>query len=226
MLSLLKLKDIGFLVRKVRGNLFIIRNNKKSIDELLNEGFETSILDGELFYTKIISKVFSKTYLKYDCNGFLKEYGRIKNDIKDGWWYFLNLKECVNENNPFFIIEEGLFVNGLKEGKWLVRDFFNGEWINDGTIQEFKNGLLHGTTTVYGNTSDYGESFLLSETEFFEGKKHGKEIHYSSFDQIRKKGLNPIRIEYWEMGKFKYGTKFTTTEGIKIGDYFEEDGEI
>lgn len=209
------------LIQKIKGNIFLTRNFEKEPIELEKSGYEKIEKDGKEVYLKVIQRGKYQQRIIYDEYGYLEEYGRFREDKKDGWFIYSGILTDI-QGKFVFSLTEGFYLNDEKHGTWYLNDFYDGKRINLQKVETFKNGILHGKCMNYLRDYDKGCTFLYNEIDYINGEKHGKEIYYSSFNKFTGKGYFPIRIENWERGKFISGTKFDLLDGSKMNDYFEE----
>ncbi len=112
-------------------------------------------------------------------------------------------KHFIKESNPVSvedILYEGQTINGMKNGKGILRKRNNGEVIFDGF---FKDDKFEGQGILYLNNG------YIYEGNFTNGKKQGKGI-LSSEDQKFKYQGNWVEDEKEGLGEefFPDGTKF------------------
>lgn len=209
-------------IQKIKGNLFLTSNFEKEPIELEKSGYEKTEKDGKEIYQKVIQRGKYQQRIIYDEYGSLEEYGRFKEDKKDGWFIYLHTLTFI-EGKTLYGLTEGCYLNNEQHGVWYQNDFYDGKRIIVKQIETFRKDILHGKQKYYQEDYDKGHgTFLYNEVDYVNGEKHGKEIYYSSFNKFTGKGYFPIRIENWERGKFISGTKFDLLDGSKMNDYFEE----
>ncbi len=210
--------------QKEKINDFLKNNYYVEINDLVKGGFKEVEENGETFLVKeqeigeITETIVFKKY-------FLHSYFFKKNGKFNGWYCELHVRDIdfnYGVNDIVYGLTEGLIINDKKEGEWKYCLFCSGKKHKVEDIRNYKDNELDGIVEEYdtmGRTLVQGD--LIFKTQYSKGKKHGKRIQYSTYNQFTGKKGFPVDIQYWEEDEFKYGTKFDPLRGKKLTDYYE-----
>lgn len=147
--------------------------------------------DGEFLYEFYLAENNEEVKLKRGVDYFWYDLNEVNSSVYGFKGRVLNGKytKSVLENGK--IIEQGVFLNGVKNGEWK-------EWYNNGTLkksQMWNNGYKEGKFLSFDE-----DSKLITKGSFYRGKKKGKWWYFSSEGKVLKTWykdvLNGVFKEY------------------------------